>query len=319
MRRDFNIDTFRGMAIIGMVFFTITLRLSSNLPDILRHNVWGSVHLGDFILPMFLFASGLSLAYYLKKRENEKKNVFLQSILLRFGKLALVGISLSIFSAYGFLEMDEVMLSALLFIACIVLSKLNWKILIGIIFVINLSYIFLIHFDMTSIFVGHYLGGYPAALYYLPVMLTGFVIGKGIISNGLWCGSNQTIMWSTFIFFLIFLIFIPLNKMTATPSFVMLSVLFSFIIFVIMAEINSKIGSLKRLGSIGRKPLRYWILMYIIFIIPLWFYIEYTGQVLPLSLPWFIGVSLSLVLMLLFWIISHMIDRINPYKIKDKY
>jgi len=309
MRRDFNIDTFRGMAIIGMVFFTITLRLSSNLPDILRHNVWGSVHLGDFILPMFLFASGLSLAYYLKKRENEKKNVFLQSILLRFGKLALVGISLSIFSAYGFLEMDEVMLSALLFIACIVLSKLNWKILIGIIFVINLSYIFLIHFDMTSIFVDHYLGGYPAALYYLPVMLTGFVIGKGIISNGLWCGSNQAIMWSTFIFFLIFLIFIPLNKMTATPSFVMLSVLFSFIIFVIMAEINSKICSLKRLGSIGRKPLRYWILMYIIFIIPLWFYIECTGQVLPLSLPWYIGVALSLVLMLLFWVISHIIDK----------
>ena len=145
MNRDHSIDAFRGLSIIGMVFFTVILRLSSNLPDILRHNVWGTVHLGDFILPMFLFASGLSLAYYLKKRENEKKNVFLQSILLRFGKLALVGISLSIFSAYGFLEMDEVMLSALLFIACVVLSKLNWKILIGIIFVINLSYIFLIH------------------------------------------------------------------------------------------------------------------------------------------------------------------------------
>jgi len=49
--------------------------------------------------------------------------------------------------------------------------------------------------------------------------------------------------------------------------------------------------------------------MYIIFIIPLWFYIEYTGRVLPLYLPWFIGVALSLGLMMLFWIISYIIDK----------
>ena len=55
-----------------MVFFTVTLRLSSDLPDPLRHNVWGSLHLGDFVLPMFLFASGLSLAYFLQKREKEQ-------------------------------------------------------------------------------------------------------------------------------------------------------------------------------------------------------------------------------------------------------
>ena len=311
MNRDHSIDSFRGIAIIGMVFFTITLRLSSNLPEILRHNVWGSVHLGDFILPMFLFASGLSLAYFLKKREKEKKNVFLQSILLRFGKLALVGISLSIFSAYGFLEMDEVMLSAILFIACIALSKLNWKILIGIIFFINLSYISLIYFDMTSIFVGHYLGGYPAALYYLPVMLTGLVIGKGIISKRLWCGSNQIIIWSTFIFLLIFLIFIPLNKMTATPSFVMLSVLFSFLIFVVMAEINSKIGSLKRLESIGRKPLRYWLMMYIVFLIPLWFYADFTKQNFPLDINWILAILVSLGLLILFYMFSRLIEYIN--------
>jgi hypothetical protein len=260
---------------------------------------------------MFLFASGLSLAYYLKKRENEKKNVFLQSIILRFSKLALVGISLSIFSAYGFLEMDEVMLSAILFIACVVLSKLNWKIIMVIIFFINLSYIGLIQFNQVTIFVGHYLGGYPAALYYLPVMLTGLVIGKGIISKGLWCGSNQTVMWSTFIFFLIFLILIPLNKMTAAPSFVMLSVLFSFLIFVLINEINSKIGSLKRLESIGRKPLRYWLMMYIVFLIPLWFYIEFYGQTFPLDISWYIGIIISFVVLMLLYFISCFIEYIT--------
>ena len=56
-------DAFRGLAIVGMVFFTLTLKLSRNLPDILKHNVSGSLHLGDFVLPMFIFGSGISLAY----------------------------------------------------------------------------------------------------------------------------------------------------------------------------------------------------------------------------------------------------------------
>ena len=126
MDRYQPIDAFRGLAILGMVFFTATLRLASNLPDILRHNVWGSIHLGDFILPMFLFASGLSLAFYLQKYG---KKILHKKMLRRFIILALIGFSLSIFSAYGFLEMDEVMLSALLFITCVALSKLDWKII----------------------------------------------------------------------------------------------------------------------------------------------------------------------------------------------
>jgi len=311
MERYQSIDTFRGLAILGMVFFTLTLRLSSNLPDILRHNVWGTVHLGDFILPMFLFASGLSLAFYLKKREKEEKSTILRTVLLRFGKLALIGILLSTFSAYGFLEMDEVMLSAILFIACVVLSKLNWKILISLIFVINLSYIVLIYFDMTSIFIGHYLGGYPGALYYLPVMLTGLIIGQGIISNGLWCGSNQTVIWSTFIFFLAFLIFIPLNKMTATPSFIMLSILVSFLIFLAIYIIDSNGIQLKRLEYMGRKPIRYWLMMYIIFLIPLWFYVGISKQTFPLNLQWYVTIILSLGFMVLFYMASRVIDYIT--------
>jgi len=135
MIRNQSIDAFRGLAIIGMVFFTLTLRLSRNLPEILRHNVWESVHLGDFILPIFLFASGLSLAYFIQERE--KQNTFSRDVVKRFGKLALVGISLSFFSAYVFLGMDEVILSAILFIACVALSKLDWKTILIIIFFIN--------------------------------------------------------------------------------------------------------------------------------------------------------------------------------------
>jgi hypothetical protein len=309
MNRDHSIDSFRGIAIIGMVFFTITLRLSNNLPNIIRHNVWGSVHLGDFILPMFLFASGLSLAFYLEK--NEKNKLFNKKVFGRFFKLVLIGISLSIFSAYGFLEMDEVMLSALLFIACIGLSKLNWKVIIGIIFIINLSYLLLIQFDYVSIFYGHYLGGYPSALYYLPVMLTGLIIGKGIYSEKLWIKKNIITIMMIFIFFLIFLIFIPLNKMTATPTFIMLSILFSFLVFIIIDKIIYKIGSLKNLEHIGKKPLRYWLLMYIIFLIPLWFIIEFYNLSFPLNINWYFSIIICIGLIALFYLISYTIEYIN--------
>jgi len=311
MVRYLPIDAFRGLTILGMVFFTVTLRLSSDLPELLRHNVWGSLRLGDFVLPMFLFASGLSLAYYIQKREKDGKTIFLKSVSTRFGKLALVVILLSFFSASGFLEMDEVMLSAILFVVCIVLYKLDWRIHLGIIFVINCSYLVLLHFQVTDIFIGHYLGGYPAALYYLPVMLVGLMISKAIISKKLWCEQNAITFLIIGVFFVIFWGLIPINKLTATPSFIMLSILFSLLVFALIERISRKIQSVQELEYLGRKPIRYWILMYIVFIIPLWFYIEVSKLTLPLSLHWPFGILISLGLMVLFWAVSHMIDYVT--------
>ena len=311
MSRNHAIDAFRGLAILGMIFFTVTLRLSRNLPEILRHNVWGSLHLGDFVLPMFLFASGLSLAYFLKKREEEKNKILIVNVIKRFSKLAFVGVSLSFFSAYGFLEMDEVMLCALLFITCVVLSRVDWKVFLGIIFFINLSYIVLIQLDQVDIFIGHYLGGYPAALYYLPVMLTGLTIGKGIISEKFWCEKNKIFVVMIFIFFILFWAFIPINKMTASPPFIMLSILFSFLVFAVIEAAVYNIGAIRKLVYIGQKPLRYWVMMYIVFIIPLWFYVEFTRQILPLQIYWPIGIVISLGLMFFLWGVFHIIDYIN--------
>ncbi|MEA3459021.1 MAG: hypothetical protein U9R21_10145 [Candidatus Thermoplasmatota archaeon] len=311
MIRHRSIDAFRGLAILGMVFFTVTLRLSSDLPDSLRHNVWGFVHLGDFVLPMFLFASGLSLAYFLREREKEERKVFLIDVIKRFAKLAFVGVSLSFFSAYGFLEMDEVMLCALLFIACVALSRFDWKVVLGIIFFINLSYIFLMQLNQVDIFIGHYLGGYPATLYYLPVMLTGLTIGKGIISEKLWCEKNKIFVVMIFIFFILFLIFIPINKMTASPPFIMLSILFSLMVFAVIEVVLCNMGATSKLENMGRKPLRYWVTMYIVFIIPLWLYVEFSRQTLPLQIYWPIGVVISLGLMLFLWAISYITNYIN--------
>lgn len=308
MTRNPSIDTFRGVAIIGMVFFTLTLKLSSDLPELLRHNSFESLHLGDFVLPMFLFASGLSLAYFLIKRENIEKRKFKTEVIKRFCRLVIIGIILSSFSANGFFEMDEVMLSALLFIACVLLFKFNWKILICLIFLINISYIALKEFHGTSIFHGHYLGGYPASLYYFPVMLIGFMVGRGIISNGIWSKKNKMIIALTFIFFFISLVFVPIKKLEASPTFMMLSVLFSFCIFILIDLVVKK-HRFVEIEYLGKKPIRYWMMMYIIFIIPAHFYIESNDKEFPLDVQWEFGILISFGLMVLLWGISRVIDR----------
>lgn len=314
MKRNHNIDTFRGLAIIGMVFFTLTRRLSSNLPDILCHNVWASIHLGDFILPMFLFASGLSLAYFLYKKKEQPSKKTIWDVFKRFLKLAIVGISLSIFSAYGFLEMDEVMLSAILFLLSVGLSKINWRIIPGIIFIIFFSYFALIHYNLESIFIGHYLGGYPAAFYYFPIMLIGLYIGKGIISDGLWCTRNQIIISMIFIYFIFFSIFIPFNKMTVTPPFILLSILFSFAIFSMIDFISNSNIFFKRLEYIGKTPLRYWLMMYLFFLVPLLFYIEFFNISSPLDIQWYFSILISLILIIILWRLSYLIDYVNISK-----
>jgi len=307
MKRCISIDAFRGVAILGMIFFTLTLRLSSNLPDILRHNVWGQVHLGDFILPMFLFASGLSLPFFIKKREKQK--TFLKDVLKRFTKLALIGIFLSYFSAYALFGMDEVMLCAILFLITIIIRKLNWKIILFIVFMINCSYLLILELDMLYIFIGRYLGGYLAALYYLPIMLIGFIIGKNLIIEKLWSRKNMTILLFVILNFTIFYFQTPLNKLIASPSFIMLSIIFSFMLFIIIKHIIENLGSLGELEYIGKKPLRYWLMMYCFIIIPLTIFTKYSKQSIPLNINWLFSIVISLSIFFMLWGISKFIDN----------
>lgn len=313
MKRNRSIDAFRGLAIVGMVFFTLTLRLSRNLPDILRHNVSGTLHIGDFVLPMFIFGSGISLAYYISKRKGMENNIFARDVLERFGLLALVGILLSPFSTRGFLEMDEVMLIALLFLACIVLYRLDWKILIGIVFFIDLTYLFFIepgYLLSMDPFTGYYLGGYAAAPFYLTIMIVGLIIGQGIISDRLWCRKSIVTMTLASIFFLFTWAFVPIDKLAVSPSFMMLSILFCFVIYAVMDKIVKNMHSSNELEYLGRKPIRYWIMMYLFVLIPLTLYTEYyTNQ--PLDLHWPLGIMASISVMLLLWLASLGIDTLK--------
>jgi len=310
MGRNRTIDAFRGISILGMIFFTVTLKISSTLPDPLRHNVRDSLHIGDFVLPLFLFASGLSLAYYVEKGKKENRMQFLRKVIGRFGKLAFVGLSLSFFSAYGFLEMDEVMLIAISFLACIALERLDWKILICLVLLIDLTYLILMRTDRRDIFEGHYLGGYPAILYYLQIMLIGSMIGKGIVKKGLFTRDNIIIISFVLLFFIFFLMFIPVDKLTVSPSFMLLSILLSFLVFSMLHILKLHERILGQLEYMGQRPLRFWLLMYILVIIPLRFWTELSQRTRPLDLDWPLALLFCGAVMLLFWWVSRIFDEL---------
>ena len=87
--------------------------------------------------------------------------------------------------------------------------------------------------------------------------------------------------------------------------------MFSFMIFAVIEWLVRDMSLLGGLECIGRNPLRYWLTMYIVFIIPLWFYVEFSKQTIPLHIQWPLGIVISLGLMILLLGISYMIDHVT--------
>lgn len=268
------IDAFRGAAIALMVFFSLALNLSAGLPDLLKHNQPDEISPGDFVLPMFLFASGMSLVFFVKKRENAPAAACWMDIIGRSGKLLLVWVFLSLFSSGEILGMDELALSVILSLAAILLIPLPAAEIATIALAPPFAYIVLLHAGMLPDFSGHYLGGFAALPFYLPVMLAGAIAGRDM--KGTWKVAAGAAILSAILLFII-----PPYKTDASPSFMALSVLLSALAFM----------GIERLGApwaeyMGKRPLRFWILMYVLLIIPLVLYALASRTGLPLGLPW---------------------------------
>ena len=159
---------------------------------------------------------------------------------------------------------------------------------------------------MGDIFYEQYLGGYPAALFYLPVMLVGLIIGEGIKNKGLFCKQNSITMGTITGYFFVFWILIPIDKLIATPSFMMLSILFCFVMLIIIYNLLDHIGEMEELEYLGRKPFRYWIMMYVLIILPLRFH---TNNQFPMDINWIAGVMLSIVTLLILFLLSKVLDK----------
>ena len=285
MQRIRSIDVFRGISIMLMVLFTLMIKL---IPDsgFFDHNTQGEVHPGDFVLSLFLFVSGMSLVFFVKKREKRKPEFYLD-VIERFGKLFGIGMLLSLFSAGAFLGMDEVSLSAILFIlttATIGFSRFFY-------FVISLLlavlYFALMKNGFVSVFDGAYLGGYLGAIFYLPVIFAGAYLGKGISEGRMEKAIKELLIVSIITATLFFFIF-PIDKMRVSPSFIALSVVVGTVFF---AGVHSLVERRKRpvpiIESLGRKPMKYWVLMFAFFIIPYSFCVSFQFCAYPmqLSLP----------------------------------
>ncbi|PWA43521.1 hypothetical protein CTI12_AA537590 [Artemisia annua] len=93
-RRIASLDVFRGLSIFLMVFVDYA---GSSLP-IIAHAPWNGLHLADFVMPMFLFAAGVSLAivykvdYLARKTENRFEATW--KAIVRAAKLFLLGVFL---------------------------------------------------------------------------------------------------------------------------------------------------------------------------------------------------------------------------------
>nr|XP_043638648.1 heparan-alpha-glucosaminide N-acetyltransferase-like [Erigeron canadensis] len=89
-RRIASLDVFRGLSIFLMVLVDYA---GSSLPAI-SHAPWNGLHLADIVMPMFLFAAGVSLAIVYKHQKVQNRYEATWKALVRAAKLFLLGVFL---------------------------------------------------------------------------------------------------------------------------------------------------------------------------------------------------------------------------------
>lgn len=264
--RNQAIDIFRGATIFIMVFFTVTALLSDQLPYYAAHNIPDAFHPGDLILPMFLFASGMSLVFFEKKRLKTPPEEFRKIILKRIALLFVVSVSLSHILLGHLLGMDEIMLNLLLFIPSLYLVRLSDKTVLAVSFAVILLHFGLFEAGMLPDYLKTgYLGGYYGAVWYLPVMLGGILCARNQERTKLfvYIFGAATIVMSYFC--------MP-YKMNLYPTFIPLSIAWGFLFFELSKLIHSDI-----LIYYGRTPLRYWVFQIALVMFPVRLYCSYNA------------------------------------------
>ena len=201
--------------------------------------------------------------------------------------------------------MDEVMLSALLFLACAVLARGHWSVPVGITAALTLIYAILLGRGLEEHMSGYYLGGYAAAPFYLPVMLVGLYIGRQSLQGRYLHRNNLRLIVLVAALLPFTLLVAPAEKLTATPAFMALSLLICYALLLLVERSIIHIN-LKEVEYLGRKPLRYWVMMYLLCIVPSKVYVDMGNQ--RLMVPWTMAVTLSVAVMILLWLISKVWD-----------
>ena len=290
--RDHTIDAVRGLAIAGMILFTVAPQVCQSLPSFLAHNDFHRLLIGDFVFPLFLFTSGMSLAHLATRIKTRGFTGIFRKILLQ-------AVTLAVFSPVTtghFLGMDEVGMNLVLFFPCLLIANLPTFGIIAVQLSVLLGYFVFQAYGWLPDFHRVYLGGYFGAIWYLPIMLGGVLAAK-------YPTSRMTIALGSLLTALLLSFFIPPLKMISAPSFMALSIgVCAFLLHLVQGK---RSGFLEYLGL---RPLRVWVLQFLLVLGPLRLGVYQIFDIQQLDIPWFLVPVAALATLFVIVIASLLID-----------
>ncbi len=254
--RDRQLDMLRGLAVVGMFFYSVIASLARQLPPVLEHNIPGKLRIGDFVLSLFLFSSGMSLAILRNRYDSLWAVSLWRSVGRRLGMMLFASAFITPFSTGTFGGMDEVMLNATLTIPTLLLARGSVIITAGLFTCLSALYYALPQFGITVIQSNVYLGGYQGAVFFLPVLTAGATLRNSWRDRA----RRHAIMWGVVSIALYALSGTP-DKLVLTPSYIALSCFVSTSILWALgyfALVNNVIE------YFGRYSLRMWCLMFVL-------------------------------------------------------
>jgi len=246
----------RGIAVMGMFFYSVVGTFSGNLPALLEHNITGKLLPGDFVLSLFLFSSGMSLSILRSRFDSLWRIPLWKSIAKRLGMMLLASAFITPFSTGTFGGMDEVMLNATLTIPTLLTATGGAVTVFGLFACLSLLYYTLPALGVTAIPPETYLGGYQGAVFFLPVLAGGALVSPSWRKSSL----RHASIWGVVSVVLWVLTGTP-DKLSLTPSFMALSCFVSALTLVVLGRFSITNNWMEHCG---RHSLRMWSLMFVL-------------------------------------------------------
>jgi predicted acyltransferase len=307
-----SLDLFRALMIINFVFFNLlnTFVLEDNIPLFLRHNQGTTLLPGDLVAPAFAFILGAALFFSYQKSLTEKKPFVVFMKQKAFGFVTLLALGLFLDGApcfclnWGVLQSLGVGgLFALLFI------KLDNKarIVLGLLLLAVYSQISIYAIQLPSPDpVGH--GGIVGSFGY------GFLSIFGIVTAELFY-KNKKMLLALGVGFLIlaFLVstWIPFDKLDVTTSFVLISIGFCMLFWLLISRFDSGIPYV--FYTMSRHSLFLWILQYVL----VWYPFSIFNAWAMFKFPYEYGMIISALVSVLFIVILLLWKKYKANQKKD--
>lgn len=303
--RDRQLDLLRGFSVLGMFFFSLILFFCDHLPLILIHNSPGHMLPGDFVLTTFLFVSGVSISILRSRYSSPWSPALWKKVGARLCVMVAVSCVVTPFSVGSFLGMDEIMLNAVLTPPTVIIAGASPTILYGIILAVGIWYSCATFLGAPFISPEQYLGGYRAALLFLPIMIGGILIQKRAAGSL----RGDFILWSAITAVSLVVWGLP-DKMGVNPTFMAFSCVVSIGILAIL-----RAGRITHdwIEYCGQHSLRMWFLMFVL-LGPLRLFAEMKTKRWQLSLEWYQAVALAIGWMIVCYWISRLIDLLPTKK-----